>query len=78
MIKQKLMLNGRLHIATDWQDYAEHIQQLFNTNNRFFNLGGENNAPRPIWRAPTRYESRGLRLKHKVWDFCYGLNSINL
>ena len=76
LIKRKLSRHGRLYIATDWEDYAEHIQLLFNQDTSFFNLAGsESSSPRPAWRIPTRYESRGLRLDHKVWDFCYSLNS---
>ena len=38
------------------------------------NLAGNNNySPRPLWRIETRYECRGKKLNHKVWDLCYGL-----
>ena len=75
LIKKKMTANGRLHIATDWKDYARHIQNLCNSDPGLLNLVGNNqSAPRPNWRTKTRYESRGLRLEHKVWDFCYALN----
>jgi tRNA (guanine-N7-)-methyltransferase len=76
LIKKKMTLNGRLHIATDWENYADHIQQLLNKDPELINLAGNNNtAPRPYWRINTRYESRGIRLEHDVWDFCYGLRT---
>jgi tRNA (guanine-N7-)-methyltransferase len=76
LIKKKITTNGRLHIATDWEDYAKHIQQLCNADPELLNLTGNyQSAPRPNWRTKTRYESRGLRLDHDVWDFCYALNN---
>lgn len=76
LIKKKMTMNGRLHIATDWKDYAEHIQQLCSADTELINLTGNNqSAPRPNWRTKTRYESRGLRLEHDVRDFCYALNN---
>jgi tRNA (guanine-N7-)-methyltransferase len=74
LIKKKIAAHGRLHIATDWQDYADHIQKLCRSDPELINLAGNNvnSVPRPNWRINTRYESRGLRLEHKVWDFCYG------
>jgi tRNA (guanine-N7-)-methyltransferase len=75
LIKKKIKLQGRLHIATDWQDYARHIQKLCDSDPELLNLASNNGfAPRPHWRIKTRYESRGLRLEHRVWDFCYGFN----
>jgi len=75
LIKKKITTNGRLHIATDWKNYAEHIQKLCDADADLLNLTANNkSAPRPNWRPKTRYESRGLRLEHEVWDFCYALN----
>lgn len=75
LIKKRITVQGRLHIATDWKDYAKHIQQLCNSDPELINLAGNSHsAPRPNWRTKTRYETRGLRLEHNVWDFCYGLS----
>ena len=76
LIKRKIAIHGRLHIATDWQDYAKHIQKLCHSDPTLINLSGNKlfSSPRPNWRIRTRYEARGLRLKHNVWDFCYGFN----
>ncbi len=74
LIKNKLAWHGRLHIATDWQDYAEHISELCESDEDLVNLAGCNAyAPRPTWRIKTRYEARGERLQHEVRDFCYAL-----
>ena len=74
LIKQKLIHCGRLHIATDWEDYAQYIKRLVDNDLELINLAGKNNfAPRPIWRSETRYESRGKKLGHNIWDLCYAL-----
>lgn len=76
LIKKKITMHGRLHIATDWQDYAEHIQELCRSDPALIDLSGNTlcSSPRPNWRVRTRYEARGLRLNHSIWDFCYGFN----
>ncbi len=74
LLQRCLAKQGRLHIATDWQDYAQHINELFRQQPAFRNLGGKDGlSPRPAWRTHTRYESRGTRLQHEVYDFCYCL-----
>jgi len=71
-LKIKLKSNARLFLATDWQDYAEHILKTFETSPGFINLAGKYNfAPRPIWRPITRFEKKGYRLDHGVWDFVF-------
>jgi tRNA (guanine-N7-)-methyltransferase len=63
-----------LFIATDWKDYADHIMEVCDSDNRLTNLAGNGHAaPRPYWRKYTRFEQRGLKLKHEVWDFVYAL-----
>jgi len=70
----RLRQNARLFIATDWQDYADQILDVCDSDNRLTNLAGKGHAaPRPYWRKHTRFEQRGLRLKHEVWDFVYAL-----
>ncbi len=70
----RLRQNARLFIATDWKDYADHIMSVCDSDNRLTNLAGKGHtAPRPYWRKHTRFEQRGLRLKHEVWDFVYAL-----
>lgn len=70
----RLRRNARIFIATDWEDYAEHILSVCDSDIRLTNLAGKGNtAPRPRWRPQTRFEQRGRRLKHEVWDFVYAL-----
>ena len=74
LIKKKLVMHGRLHIATDWEDYANYIMEIGNADSELINLAGYNNySPRPEWRIETRFEHRGKKLEHNVWDLCYGL-----
>ena len=74
LIKKKLVMHGRLHIATDWEDYANYIMEIGNADSELINLAGYNNySTRPEWRTETRFEHRGKKLEHNVWDLCYGL-----
>ncbi len=61
-----------IHIATDWQDYAESIAAQFLADERFTNLGNAAGyAECPEYRPPTRFEQRGRRLGHGVWDLLF-------
>jgi len=63
---------GILHLATDWQPYAEHMLEVLRSNPDFNNLSAEGNyCERPRWRAHTKYEQRGERLGHPVRDLLY-------
>ena len=67
-----LQPGGRFHAATDWQDYAEHIAAEFLMDARFENLGDdEGYAPCPQYRPATRFQQRGIRLGHGVWDLIF-------
>jgi tRNA (guanine-N7-)-methyltransferase len=70
LIKQVLKKHGRLFIATDWEDYAEHIIDLISNEPNIINLAGyDQTAPRPRWRPMTKFENRGLNKGHRVYDF---------
>jgi len=61
-----------IHIATDWQDYAEWISEQFLVDQRFVNQGNEDGcAECPGYRPITRFEQRGRRLGHGVWDLLF-------
>lgn len=76
LLKKRIAQNGRLHIATDWENYADQIQALCDGDQELLNLNSnDHSSPRPNWRIKTRYETRGIRLEHQVWDFCYALNN---
>ena len=70
----KLKNNARIHIATDWQEYALHIQEVFSEFAEFKNIE-ENNAftQKPEWRPITKFERRGIKLGHDSYDLVYHL-----
>lgn len=63
---------GYLHCATDWQDYAEQMLAVLGAEPLLANsVPGEDYAPRPDYRPLTKFEQRGLRLGHGVWDLVF-------
>jgi tRNA (guanine-N7-)-methyltransferase len=67
---QKLIPGGYLHIATDWQDYAEQILSVLSAEPLLENTAAAY-APRPAYRPLTKFEQRGIRLGHGVWDLLF-------
>jgi len=68
----RLQSGGRLQLATDWEPYAMQMLEVVGGNPQFANLAGtEGFMPRPEWRALTRFERRGHRLGHGVWDLSF-------
>ena len=72
LIGSRLSQGGVFHMATDWQHYAEYMVEVMQTRSDFQNLA-ENPpySPRPATRPLTKFENRGLRLGHGVWDLLY-------
>jgi tRNA (guanine-N7-)-methyltransferase len=67
-----LRSGGRFHAATDWQDYAEHMIEVLGADPRFRNLAASGHyTPRPPDRPLTKFEQRGRRLGHGVWDLVF-------
>ena len=72
LLVRKLAPGGRLHLATDWQDYAEQMWDVLDATPGLANTAGpRGHVPRPGWRPQTHFESRGQRLGHGVWDLLY-------
>jgi tRNA (guanine-N7-)-methyltransferase len=67
---KKLKPGGYLHAATDWEDYAIQILEVFNGNAELQNTAADY-APRPAYRPLTKFEARGIRLGHGVWDIVF-------
>ena len=64
--------DGVLHMATDWQPYADHIMEVMQSSHDFINLSSTDDyCERPDWRPFTKYEARGKRLGHEVRDFLF-------
>ena len=70
MLSRKIEPGGTFHIATDWQDYAEQIDELIGSDDSFrlserrTHGGGD-----PLDRSTTKFERRGLQQGHKIWDW---------
>jgi tRNA (guanine-N7-)-methyltransferase len=72
LLAQLLKPAGGLHMATDWQDYAEYMAGEMLSDPRFKNLGNANGyASQPSYRPATRFENRGIKLGHGVWDLVF-------
>jgi tRNA (guanine-N7-)-methyltransferase len=66
----RLKPGGVLHLATDWQEYAEQMLEVLRGEPLLANTV-ESFAPRPQYRPLTKFEQRGLRLGHGVWDLLF-------
>ena len=66
----RLAPGGYLHVATDWQEYAEHVLAVLQATPGLVNTAHDF-APRPATRPETKFERRGLRLGHGVWDILF-------
>jgi len=72
MLAQKINSDGVFHLATDWEHYAEHMLEVMNRNQSFINLSDDNAfVPKPDYRPTTKFEIRGQKLGHGVWDMLY-------
>jgi tRNA (guanine-N7-)-methyltransferase len=72
LFASKLKAGGTLHLATDWQDYARHALEVLNGCPAFRNRASDGGCvPRPAERAETKFERRGLRLGHQVFDLVF-------
>ncbi|RLA04403.1 MAG: tRNA (guanosine(46)-N7)-methyltransferase TrmB [Gammaproteobacteria bacterium] len=72
VISSRLKPGGYLHVATDWQDYAGHISKTLQASPTLTNCADDGPySPRPDYRSLTKYEARGQRLGHGVWDIIY-------
>jgi tRNA (guanine-N7-)-methyltransferase len=67
---KKIKPGGYIHVATDWQDYAEQVLAVLSSEKSLENTAA-NYAPRPAYRPLTKFEQRGLRLGHGVWDLVF-------
>ncbi len=66
----KIKPGGYIHVATDWQDYAEQILAVLSTEPLLQNTATDY-AEKPEYRPLTKFEQRGLNLGHGVWDLVF-------
>lgn len=72
LLVQRLKTGGFIHCATDWQEYAEHMQTVLSAEPTLRNTQDDGGfSPRPETRPLTKFEQRGNRLGHGVWDLIY-------
>ena len=68
----RLASGGHMHLATDWEPYAEHMMDVLSATEALENVAGERQfSPRPESRPETKFEHRGHRLGHGVWDLLF-------
>lgn len=70
LLSSRLAPGGYLHCATDWQEYAEQMLEVLNAESTLKNTA-DGYAPRPDYRPVTKFENRGLKLGHGVWDLVF-------
>jgi tRNA (guanine-N7-)-methyltransferase len=70
LLCRKLKIGGYIHVATDWQEYAEWVLEVLNAESQLKNTA-ESYAEKPSYRPLTKFENRGLKLGHGVWDLLF-------
>ncbi|ALO43240.1 tRNA (guanosine(46)-N7)-methyltransferase TrmB [Pseudoalteromonas phenolica] len=71
-LRQKLRVGGVFHMATDWENYAEHMLEVMTAAPGYENISEtQDYVPRPDNRPLTKFEQRGHRLGHGVWDLMF-------
>ena len=72
LLRNKLKVGGVFHMATDWEGYAKHMMRVMTEAEGFSNTAGKGQyLPRPEYRPLTKFEQRGQRLGHGVWDLIF-------
>jgi len=72
LLRERMVAGGILRFATDWRDYAEQMLAVLGADPELQNLSGVGQyAARPPERPLTRFEQRGMRLGHAVWDLSF-------
>lgn len=72
LLVDKLIPGGYIHLATDWEDYAQWMLDMLNANSRLVNTSiGSDYVDRPITRPQTKFEERGVGLGHGIWDLIF-------
>ena len=70
LLASRMASRATLHIATDWEEYAQQMLEVLSAESALENTA-DGYSPRPGTRPQTKFETRGLRLGHKVWDLIF-------
>jgi tRNA (guanine-N7-)-methyltransferase len=70
LLCSKLKAGGYLHVATDWQEYAEWVLEVLNAEPQLKNTAVDY-VEKPSYRPLTKFENRGIKLGHGVWDMVF-------
>jgi tRNA (guanine-N7-)-methyltransferase len=70
LLASRIAPGGYIHCATDWEDYAVQMLEVL-SNEPLLANSVDGYAPRPDYRPQTKFETRGLRLGHGVWDLIF-------
>lgn len=72
LIADRLKAGGTLNVATDWAGYAEHIDEILSQSDHFTCTDRrEHDGEQPLDRPRTKFERRGLKKGHRIWDWCF-------
>jgi tRNA (guanine-N7-)-methyltransferase len=72
LVRTKLAVGGCFHMATDWEQYAEHMLDVMINADGYTNTATDGDyVPRPDYRPITKFETRGQKLGHGVWDLIF-------
>jgi tRNA (guanine-N7-)-methyltransferase len=73
LLSSRIKPGGYWHLATDWQEYAEQMIEVLSAESSLVNTGSlpGGYAERPSYRPVTKFENRGIRLGHGVWDLVF-------
>lgn len=74
LLASRLAPDAYIHCATDWENYAEQMLEVLSASPLLSNQFTDY-APRPDYRPQTKFETRGLRLGHGVWDLLFKRNA---
>jgi len=70
-LARRLIPGGYLHCATDWEDYAQQMRDVLSAEPLLTHTTPDGFVARPAWRPQTKFETRGLKLGHGIWDLLF-------
>lgn len=77
LVSSRLKIGGVFHLCTDWQPYAEHMLAMLNQCEGLSNQCSESYCTRPDYRPITKFERRGEKLGHGIWDLIFKKDVVN-